>query len=105
MDWFPIAIVLAVALLVVWALNRGAEARYQARYQADIKRLERKVDFLYKRLELDGPKELENYIPENVRGLARTGHKIEAIKALREATGADLITAKNMLDDPTFSEA
>ncbi|MGV9188112.1 50S ribosomal protein L7/L12 [Arcanobacterium canis] len=37
-------------------------------------------------------------VSPNERQLVATGRKIEAVKAYRERTGADLVTAKNAID-------
>lgn len=91
MDW---TIVVVVFLLITWAGN-GFMA---ARYRGEIRRLEKKIDLLYRKLELDFDKEQAAALPNRVRDLAATGNKIEAIKAYRDATGADLRTAKEAVE-------
>ena len=101
MDWFSIVIVVVILALVIWAVNR-ATAGY---YRAEIARLERKIDFLYRKFELDYAREQAASLPAQVRELAATGRKLEAIKAYREATGADLVTAKNAVESLNSPQA
>jgi ribosomal protein L7/L12 len=91
MEWFLFAIIF---ILVTWA----ASASLTARYRAEIRRLEQKVDFLYRKFEIDYGKEQAASLPGQVRDLAASGDKIGAIKAYREATGADLVTSKHAID-------
>ncbi len=98
MDWFLIAIIAVVLLLIIWAVNRST-AGY---YKAEINRLEQKIDFLFKKSETDYNREMSAYLPERVRELAQAGRKIEAIKAYRLATGADLVIAKKFVEGLSF---
>lgn len=90
MEWFVFAIMFLAFLLITWVAN----ASLTTRYRAEIRQLDQKVDFLYRKFELDYAKEQAAMLPGRVRDLAASGNKIEAIKAYREATGADLLTSK-----------
>ena len=72
--------------------------------QARVTELERKVEYLMQRL---GSGEIApslptmgpaSPVPPDIVELARAGHKIEAIKRIREVTGAGLRDAKNAID-------
>ncbi len=67
-----------------------------------LNRLERKVDFLLRELNLVEKEEatLPDFDPvlSAVAELARQNHKIEAIKLYRELTGAGLKEAKEVVD-------
>ena len=63
---------------------------------ARVATLERKVAFLEEQLHMKAPDEVG--VPAHVLALVRAGNKLGAIKALREKTGADLATAKKMID-------
>jgi ribosomal protein L7/L12 len=91
MDW---TIVVVVFLLITWAGN-GFMA---TRYRGEIRRLEKKVDLLYRKLEIDFDKEQAAALSPRIRDLAASGNKIEAIKAYRDATGADLRSAKEAVE-------
>lgn len=91
MEWFLFGIVF---VLIIWA----SSAFLTARYRAEIRRLEQKIDFLYRKLEINYSKEQAASLPGQVRDLATSGNKIEAIKAYREATGADLAASKQAVD-------
>jgi ribosomal protein L7/L12 len=72
--------------------------------QARVAELERKVDYLMQRI---GSGEMTpsvptlgpaSPVPPDIVELARSGHKIEAIKRYREATGVGLREAKDAID-------
>jgi len=71
---------------------------------ARLYRLECKVDFLFQRLGIDPEVALVRDsdglggLPTSFHEALRLGKTIEAIKIYREATGADLKTAKNAVD-------
>lgn len=97
MEW----VILGIAcLLFLWVTSAQT-----ARYKAEIRRLEQKVDALYRRLEINPGKEqlatapLAASLVERVREKEGTYGRIEAIKAYREETGADLATAKEAVDN------
>jgi len=86
-------------LLVGWLLLAGLSARSEARAArartaAQLASLEAKVDAIAAQLGVVWP---EPQYPEVERLLA-AGKEIAAIKAYREATGADLLTAKIAVD-------
>lgn len=63
--------------------------------------LEAQVRYLSQRMQIALPDFralAQSQIPVEVQQLAASGKKIEAIKAYREATGADLATAKKVVD-------
>ncbi|GAA2482262.1 hypothetical protein GCM10010406_18150 [Streptomyces thermolineatus] len=57
-------------------------------------RTERKVDLLLEHLGVAGTEEA----PDRVRALLQEGKKVQAVKAYREITGADLKEAKDAVD-------
>jgi ribosomal protein L7/L12 len=59
--------------------------------------LERLVDHLYRTLNIERPEPSMTASAE-VRRLAASGNTIMAIKRFREETGADLVTAKKVVD-------
>lgn len=72
----------AVAVAVVWM---------QSRQEDQVNRRAEPVDYLPQR-------EASPQAQQQIRDLLASGKKIEAIKAYREATGADLKTAKDAVD-------
>lgn len=100
MEWVIIGVA-GVWLAIAWSGNRASSAYYRK----EIARLERKVDYLYRRFELDYAKEQGASIPARVRELALSGNKIEAIKVYREATGVGLKEAKDAVEDMIAREA
>lgn len=94
MEWF-----LFVLLFFSFALfTVGLTAPLNSRYRAEIRRLEQRVEFLYKKLEINYDKEQSALLSEKMWGLTTNGSKIEAIKAYREATGADLLTSRRAVE-------
>lgn len=96
MEW----VILGIGfLLFLWVTTSQT-----ARYKAEIRRLEQKVDALYRRLEITPGKEqpasspLPASLVERVREKDGTYGRIDAIKTYREATGVDLATAKEAVD-------
>ena len=63
---------------------------------AQLHRIEQKLDLIIKYLNLEYT--VASDLSEEVRRLADSGRKIEAIKAYREATGAGLATAKEAVE-------
>jgi ribosomal protein L7/L12 len=63
-----------------------------------IMRLEKKVDFILKHLQLDYQEPIDPYILD-VIVLLQKGKEIDAIKLVREHTGLGLAEAKKMVDD------
>ena len=96
-DWVSIALVLLAAGLLLAAVGRttGAAAREQARTAARLDRLQRSVDAIAAQLRVDVS---EPQHPE-VERLVEAGQKIQAIRRYREETGADLVSAKNAVDE------
>lgn len=86
--WVGIA---AVALVVVIAAGRREAERRQMRRLAHV---ERKLDAVLDHLGVDIP---DPHL-EQVHALLREGRTIQAIKAYRETTGADLREAKEAVD-------
>ncbi|MET9803743.1 ribosomal protein L7/L12 [Streptomyces sp. NPDC006368] len=87
---------IALILLVVVFIGLAAAGTEQKvkRVNRRIARLETKVDLILDHLGIDHTDpELER-----VRALVRQDKKIEAIKAYREITGADLVEARNAVD-------
>jgi ribosomal protein L7/L12 len=92
-DWaLPAALTVAVLLLLAGA--RAGAARDRARSEARLAALERKVDAVLDHLGVVVP---EPRHPAVERLLAE-GQQIAAVKAYREETGADLLTAKRAVD-------
>jgi hypothetical protein len=93
-DWaLPAA--LAVGILLLLAGTRAGAARDRARSEARLGALERKVDAVLDHLGVVVP---EPRHPE-VERLLTAGRPIAAVKAYREGTGADLLTAKRAVDE------
>lgn len=65
---------------------------------ARLRRMERKLDLILGHLGIDEA-ELFGALPEEVRRLADSGRKIEAIKAHREAFGSNLVEARQAVED------
>ena len=84
-DLVTLAVVFLGVLLVVLQL---VSTRF------GVMRVERKLDRLLAHLGIDPHPPLSDRVKE----LARAGHKIEAIKALRDETGAGLADAKTAVD-------
>jgi ribosomal protein L7/L12 len=100
-DWLPAIVIGAVVLVIVWAVNRCSAAYYKR----EINRLEQRADFLYRKLEIDYAQEQRTGLPGLAQELAANGHKIEAIKTYRKATGADLQAAKKAIENMTLPAA
>ena len=66
--------------------------------QARVAKLERTVEFLLTKLELEYIDNPPNDVDPEVFRLARAGKTMDAIKLYREKTGADLLTAKNFIE-------
>jgi ribosomal protein L7/L12 len=66
--------------------------------QARVAKLERTVEFLLTRLELEYVDELPSGVDPEVFKLLQAGKKIEAIKLYRDKTGADLKTAMQFIE-------
>ena len=92
-DWWVPLLVLGVVLLI------GAEsvgsARERARTAGRIASIERTVDAIAAHLGVTVP----DPQPPEVLSLLAEGKDIAAVKAYREATGADLRTAKEAVDE------
>lgn len=85
-DWAIVVLLLASAVLLT--------ASYVARRRSALRRRERHVDPGSE----GGRREPASELAE-VHDLLADGQKIKAIKAYRQATGADLLTAKNAVED------
>jgi ribosomal protein L7/L12 len=93
-DWaLPAALTVAILLLLAGA--RARAARDRARAESRLAALERKVDAVLDHLGVVVP---EPRHPQVERLLAE-GRQIAAVKAYREVTGADLLTAKRAVDE------
>jgi len=66
--------------------------------QARVAKLERTVEFLLTKLELEYVDQPPNDVDPEVFRLARAGKPFDAIKLYREKTGADLLTAKKFIE-------
>ena len=88
------SVLLVVALLLTGLSAQSGAARERARTTARLASLERKVDAIAAHLGIVEP---EPRYPE-VERLIAAGKRIAAVKAYREETGADLLTAKNAVD-------
>jgi ribosomal protein L7/L12 len=66
--------------------------------QARVAKLERTVEFLLTKLELEYVDEPPNDVDPEVFRLARAGKTMDAIKLYREKTGADLLSAKKLIE-------
>jgi Ribosomal protein L7/L12 C-terminal domain len=83
-------LILGLALLIILiGLQRGG-----GQQGIRLARLERKVDALLKKFEVNPDAEVD----ADVLALVREGHRIEAIKRLRERTGVGLKEAKEYVD-------
>ncbi|MGP0066347.1 MAG: hypothetical protein ACLQGP_22510 [Isosphaeraceae bacterium] len=79
---------------LVWGLySRNIDQQHRSA----ISRLEAKLDLLLKNAGLDYDPYAD--LPPSVVDSLRKGEKIEAIKRYREATGADLKTAKEFIEE------
>jgi ribosomal protein L7/L12 len=85
---------LVICLLLLVAGARAGAARDRARTEARLAALERKVDAVLDHLGVVVP---EPRYPE-VEQLLAEGRQVAAVKAYREQTGADLLTAKQAVD-------
>ena len=90
MVWVLLPFVVALIALIALQPSSGAMRQQQRRLGA----IERKLDLVMEHL---GVAEPESAMPDVVRALEQ-GNKIAAIKAYRQATGADLASAKNAVD-------
>ena len=89
MTWaWALLIVAYVLVRARFALRRQPESSFR------LKRLEHNVEAIMKKLGL----QMWGYPSERVRSLAEQGRKIDAIKAFREETGADLKESKDAVD-------
>ena len=66
--------------------------------QARVAKLERTVEFLLTKLEIEYVDNPPNDVDPEVFRLARAGKTLDAIKLYREKTGADLVTAKQFVE-------
>lgn len=89
-----LVLVIGVVMLLAGSLA-GAARRRQTRTEAGLAALERKVDAIVGHLGVAVP---EPRYPEVERLLAQ-GQQVAAVKRYREQTGADLLTAKNAVDE------
>ncbi|MEV0902083.1 hypothetical protein [Actinoplanes sp. NPDC049802] len=81
-------------LFVLVGAQLGNASRDRARQSARLAAVERKLDLLLARMEI--PEPAADY-PDVLEHL-RNGRKIQAIKAYRAHTGADLAEAKRIID-------
>jgi hypothetical protein len=63
---------------------------------ARLRRIERKLDLIIQHLAIETGE--TTAMPDEARRLADKGQKVQAIKAYREATGADLREAKEAIE-------
>ena len=89
-----LVLLIGVFVVLVGTLTGAAQKR-QSRTEARLAALERKVDALVDHLGVVVP---QPTYPE-VQRLAAAGQQVAAIKRYREETGADLVTAKNAVDE------
>ena len=97
MDTFLLGSLLSILALSVLLVRLLGRLRDNAQRDADLARIERKLDLLLEErgLEYDPLQGLPIAIP----ALIRQGKVIEAIKAYREATGVGLKQAKDAIDE------
>lgn len=68
--------------------------------RARVAQLEHTVQFMVRQLGLQVPPQQQPHgVSARVMGLVKQANKIGAIAAYREETGADLATAKRVIDD------
>ena len=89
-----LSVLLLGVLLLLASSLAGATQRRQQRLAAQLATLERKVDAIVDHLGVVVP---EPRYPEVERLLA-AGQQVAAIKAYREQTGTDLVTARDAVD-------
>ena len=89
-----LVLLVGVAMLLVSSLIGSAQRR-QTRTEARLAELQRTVDALAEHLGVTVP---EPQHPEVERLLA-AGQQVAAVKAYRQATGADLLTARNAVEE------
>lgn len=90
------ALTLATAVLLIGVyINSQAADRQAKRLSLQLKRLERKTDLL---LAHAGIAEPEDPRMAELDALLAQGKKIQAIKLHREATGSDLVEAKEAVE-------
>ncbi len=70
----------------------------EAALSARVAKLERQVEFLLKKLELDYVDHAELGVSPEIMYQVQRGNKIEAIKLYREQTGLGLKEAKDFID-------
>jgi hypothetical protein len=85
---------LIVCLVIVVITNLMALSRRGSQQEIRLFRLERKIDALLKKLEVNP----DAGVDPDVLALAKTGRKIEAIKTLRDRTGLGLKDAKDYVE-------
>jgi hypothetical protein len=90
--WIASALFLAAFLFLGSRLSAASSSR--SRDAARLATIERKLDLIMRRLEIEDP------VPDtpDVIGHLMQGQKIQAIKAYREQTGATLLDAKNAVE-------
>lgn len=87
------AIILVLFVLAVFLLGSSITARRHSETQLTLRRMEAKVGQLMDRTGLQPQDDLAE-----VHRAVVAGQKIRAVKAYREATGADLVTAKRTVE-------
>lgn len=90
-QWVVLGLLFAV---VLWSSMRSREAASPA----DVSRIERKIDYLLRRFDIE-PRDAEAIQPSaEVLDLIRAGQKIGAVKKLREDARLTLREAKEIVD-------
>ena len=79
-------------------MNATHDYQLIRKLEARVATLERTVEFLLTRLELQYVDEPPNDVDPDVFALVKAGKKIDAIKLYREKTGADLKTAMTFIE-------
>jgi ribosomal protein L7/L12 len=83
-----------VVLVAVVALGSSSTDRRLGRVDRRLARVERKLDAIADRLGVA----VKEPVPAEVTALLREGKKIQAIKAYRDRTGADLKEARDAVE-------
>lgn len=92
-DDIPQSVWLLIAALLGWLVGSGSRRKYDA----ELRRIERKLDLLMKKNGIDYNPAAD--IPAHIIQKALNGEKIEAIKLYREHARVGLKEAKEAIDE------
>lgn len=76
----------------------GSDARRLAAIERQLKDIDTKLAALMEALSIELPQVMHDDAMADIRALADSGRKIEAIKLYRQRTGAGLAEAKDAID-------